>query len=660
MNKLLERMNVMSENKMILREVIDIGSTVSAFGYQLYTMDTDGDWLPDPSERNTWYCPTIIVEKEKNPTAVFEKDLFGVGALEAIRKKDVTASSEFKQYLYHSEGEKFEEAKRLTIKFMKFIRNVLETRHNISKEVYQNIPKEVYITVPLVASRGIAEEMLKIAREAGFTNANGYNEVKKIDEARSLADLILSDKLSSFRKSLNQMAKNPKEHQTVMFIDIGGLTVDINLALISYDKEKDYTLKQIGIWPQASDRKKVMHLGGGITLDMSIRDYLLKNGFIHPEVTEKLISAHGYLDFREFKERANNEFWMKGTAPDRLDGLGADPDSELYPEKNYRNEEEKHLTPDLFIREVAADYIKVLTDGIRKAIADGAEHSYAKEAGLKISEETLDWVFITGGGSNIFFIEDMLLGKLPDCIQNLNLKKIKSEPQRILGLQAQNKTLSCVQGGLLYTGKFILSAVSDYAIELNVYPRYLMKEAKLPIYTKTIPVMKKGDVLPLKIPFDMMIPFEYKSSLNGFDIQMELHQNDMVDISKKDSLGKISSGKNNMAVAKDAGKVVFEATKAAVPVLAAGLAGALLSGANIPMGKELMNGAKHAIANNSGNIRGKVNDYYADLNFARSHHETLHIQGCFMVDENRVLTGSIQAKAESVKEKEKPLLITLN
>ena len=138
----------------------------------------------------------------------------------------------------------------------------------------------------------------------------------------------------------------------------------------------------------------------------------------------------------------------------------------------------------------------------------------------------------------MFFMEDMLLGKLPEFIPNLRLEKIKHDPDRILGLNAENKTLACVQGGLLYTGKFILSAVSDYSLEISVYPKYVGKSTGTPLWKETFRIMKKGDVLPLEIPFEKKIPFEYKSNLKGFEVTLELLQNDMHDISKKKILEK--------------------------------------------------------------------------------------------------------------------------
>lgn len=650
----------MADRKMVLREVIDFGSTVSGMGYQLYQQDEQGKWIPLQEYRNTWYLPTVIVEKEKNPEAGLEEDLFGNTALLKSKKSNVKASAEFKQYLYNPEGSQYQEAKRLTTKFLGFMRTILESRHNISKEVYETLDKEVYITVPLVASNGIADEMLHIAGNAGFTKGNGYGKVEKMDEARSLTDLVLSVQDSKIGDALYSLAKNPKEYQTILFMDIGGLTIDMNLALIRYDEKDDYAFRQIGIWPQASDRKKVTHLGGGITLDMALKEYLLTNGFVHPQVVEEGIKARGYMDFREFKEYANNEFWMKGETVDRLQGLGADINANLYPEKNYKKAWEQQLSPGLFIKEVAADYIKTIITGIRTALQDGANHTYARELGLDIREETLDWIFITGGGSNMFFMEDMLLGKLPEFIPNLRLEKIKDDPDRILGLDAENKTLACVQGGLLYTGKFILSAVSDYSLEISVYPRYIGKNSGAPLWKETFRIMKKGDVLPLEIPFDKKIPFEYKSNLKGFEVSLELLQNNMHDISRKENIGKMASIKNNMAVASDVGNGLFQAGKVVAVGLGGLAAGAILSGMNNPEGQQILNATKHAIVNHRNEIKNSWKSFKKNLDFANAHKETLEIKGSFVVDKERVLSGTISATSLSTKDNQKPLTITLN
>lgn len=651
----------MEEKKFLLREVIDFGSTVSGMGYQLYQQDEQGNWIPQKDYRNTWYLPTVIVEKDKNPEARLETDLFSNTALLKLKKSNVKASTEFKQYLYNPEGDQYEEAKRLTTKFLEFMRTILESRHNISKELYETMEKEVYITVPLVASFGISDEMLKIAQNAGFTEQNGYNKVEIMDEARSLTDLVLSADDSRIKDVLNGLAKNPKEYQTILFIDIGGLTIDMNLALIRYDEKENYALQQIGIWPQASDRQKVNHLGGGITLDMALKDYLLANQFVHPQVTENMINAHGYMDFREFKEMANNDFWMKGKTVERLDGLGVDVNADLYPEKNYKSAFEQQLSPELFIKEVAADYIKTIIAGIRTALSDGANHQYAKDLGADIQEETLDWIFITGGGSNMFFMEDMLLGKLPEFIPNLKFEKIQKDPKRILGLNAKNKTLACVQGALLYTRKFVLSAVSDYSMEISVYPKYIGTKANYPLWKETIQIMKKGDILPIEKSFEKEIPFLYETNLTGFEVYLELLQNDMHDISKTENIGKMATAKNSLAVAKDIGNIAFQSGKVvAVGLGAAAVVGALSAVGKSHEGQRFVNMAKSVWVNNRYAIKNSWNDFKSNLDFANKHQETLKLQATFTVDKDRVMSGTLSATSLSTEDNQKPLTITLN
>ncbi len=635
----------MEENRYLLREVIDFGSTVSGMGYQLYQQDKNGNWIAQEEFRNTWYLPTVIVEKDKNPEAGLESDLFGNTALLKSKKANVKAATEFKQYLYNPEGNKYEEAKRLTTKFLGFMRTILESRHNISKELYETVEKEVYITVPLVASNGIANEMLQIARDAGFTKKNGYTKVEKMDEARSLTDLVLSVQDSKMNDALYCLAKNSNEYQTILFIDIGGLTIDMNLALIRYDEKEDYVLQQIGIWPQASDRKKVNHLGGGITLDMALKTYLLKNGFVHPEVTENIINARGYMDFREFKESANNEYWLKGETVDRLDGLGVDINANLHPENNYKKSFDQQLSPELFIKEVAADYINTIITGIRTVLNDSANHKYAKDLGLDIREETLDWIFITGGGSNIFFMEDMLLGKLPDFIQNLRLEKIKNDPDHILGLDAENKTLACVQGGLLYTGKFVLSAVSDYILEISVFPQYIGKKAEKPLCKKLVRIMKKGDILPIEKSFEKTIPFVYTASLTGFEVGLELRQNNMHDIAKKEHIGQFFNSKSGVARVSDATNVLYKSGKT-VAAVGLGLASTLVSKLDSSKGKQVKKKALDVFAKNS--------------NYFNKHDETLELKATFTVDKERIMSGTISVTSLSTKDNPEPLTITLN
>ena len=171
--------------------------------------------------------------------------------------------------------------------------------------------------------------------------------------------------------------------------------------------------------------------------------------------------------------------------------------------------------------------------------------------------------------------------------------------------------------------------------------------------------MKKGDVLPKEIPFKKEIPFEYKANLTGFEVSLELMQNDMQDISKKETVGKIASAKNSLAVASDVGNGLIQVGKVAGIGLGV-VAGIALSGANPSAGRQLMNAAKCAIVNHQNEIKNTAKNFVKDLDFANAHNETLKIEGIFTVDKERVLSGTLSATSLSTKNNQKPLTITLN
>ena len=257
-------------------------------------------------------------------------------------------------------------------------------------------------------------------------------------------------------------------------------------------------------------------------------------------------------------------------------------------------------------------------------------------------------------------MEDLLLGKFPEFIPNLKLEKIQNDPERLLGLNAENKTLACVHGGLIYTGKFVLSAVSNYSLEISVYPKYIGKKANTPLYKDTLRIMKKGDVLPKEISLKKDIPFEYKANLTGFEVSLELMQNDMHDIAKKETIGKMASAKNSLAVASDVGNGLFQVGKVAAVGLGGVIAGAVISGVNPSAGKQFMNAAKYAVVTHKKEIRNTAKDFVKDLDFANAHNETLKIEGIFTVDKERILSGTLSATSLSTKNNQKPLTITLN
>lgn len=652
--------------KRIIRLAIDLGSTVSAMGWQLLEKD-DGGFIWETVSGFGWEktFPTIILQKKKNTAAPWQGDLFAENAVKALHKADLessgtlTADLGFKEGIFSTDPNRQEEAAKLAVLFLGYLRRYFESNHNMSEEEFKTIDKEVYITKPLIATIGADMRLLDIAKKAGFVPKNGYSSVKKMDEVRALADLAMLGACSPLRSELeNELLVNPQGRKYALFIDIGGLTADISVVEIRRADGNDYQFIQLGMWPTPGAGQNA--LGGGVMLDIAIKNYLEAHGFIHSEFTKKIIGLRKYMDFSEFKIAANDDFWVKGKTPGSLNGLGADSDSNCTPPRDYEQYEEEWLSPERMIRDVGADYIRILTEGVREAIRIAQDANGSSDSGL--CEENIDWVFLTGGGSQIFFLKMMLLGMLPkDVFPNqLRMEKLKSWPGRILENTAESPTLSCITGTLAYSGRMLLSANAEYDIELALYPNYPLKTEKEPLRTILVPLLKKGEPLPKTVAEQTaLIPFTSTASMSGIRLEIRLLQNEQTDASSEGKWAtKMVAGKDLKTVAKDTGGLLVEGGKALAPV-AVGLAAALSSTVNPGLGKQLFNTAKAVWANNSGGVRDKCHKIYSDLDFNREEADMLEVRYSFTVDKDRILGGQVSVTANTIRGQEKVLELNL-
>ena len=316
----------MSDYKM--RIAIDFGSTVSALAWNLWERETpNGDFALVENAGWKMQFPTLIAKKSQNPDVPFDKDLFGEDVLDVMRQyPGLKVISEFKHGLYDSSSEEFQTSCRLTAAYLNFLRRFLENNHDLLDEVFSAAEKEIWYTTPLISSYDTNQVMQALLVEAGFTPKNGYGSFKKLDEATSLSGLAMSSNNELLQESLRKTAADNHRRELALFIDIGGLTADINLVSfywgLNASGEWSIQFQQLGCWPEPSTRKKTAaELCGGLALDQALRGYLEKNHFVNPEVVEEAVKLHGYMDFREFKEQSNDYYWRHGGTRDTLDGL---------------------------------------------------------------------------------------------------------------------------------------------------------------------------------------------------------------------------------------------------------------------------------------------------------------------------------------------------
>lgn len=653
----------MSNYKM--RIAVDFGSTVSALAWNLLEQKSPNAGF-SPVAGTGWRMqfPTIIVEKAQNPAAPFDSTLYGEDALAVLKElPGVKTHTEFKHGLYDPTDEGFQESCRLTILFLGYLRGFLECNHDLSDELFRAAEKEVWYTTPLISAYDSNQLMQNLLMAAGFTPENGYGQFRKLDEATSLSSLALSSNNALFQRAIRKSVKDPHRKELALFIDIGGLTADINLVFFYYgvgaSGEWAVQWQQLGCWPEPSNRKKTATaLCGGLALDQALCHYLMENRFVNPEVVQESLEQRGYLDFREFKEQSNDLYWRVGGTRDTLDGLGADSDRDLLPKADYEKSTGKRLTPERFMTEVASEYIETLTNAIRSVIKNGAAHEAAE--GMDVREETIDWIFLTGGGSNIFFLRPMLRGRLPQDLPTLNLEKIKQQPARILpddlDTALLDHTMNCVNGALCYTGDFIASSPADYQIMIRFIA--LDGENQTVIQEKAIPLMTKQEILPVERSGEFAFTYHYTSGLKGIQCELVLLQGGEENITAVGSAVDTSiASKTGQAVAKDSMaktgrgvvKTVARTLPAAVPAVAAIIFAAVTQQGPPP---EAVNTLKNAFLAKRYEINREIESAQETLNNTANRitsdgDDTMHVSYRFSVDEERHITCQLVTKSKS-------------
>lgn len=654
----------MREYKM--RIAVDFGSTVSALAWNLLERKTPKAGY-SLVEGNGWEksFPTVIVEKSQNPGQSFENNLYGEDALDVLKKQPgVKAATEFKHGLYDPNSPDFRESCRLTVLFLGYLRQFLESNHNLSGEIFSTAEKEVCYTTPLISAYNANLIMQEMLLQAGFTPENGYARLKKMDEVTSLSSLALSSKNSLFKEEMKKLEQDENGLALALIIDIGGLTADINLVLFRYDVGPagywDYQCQQLSCWPEPSSHEKTADsLCGGLALDQALCRYLMTNGFIHPQMVQEALEQRGYMDFREFKEQSNDYYWRLGRARDTLDGLEmVDYARGLIPEANFEATPTKCLTPERFMTEVAADYIRALTQAIRSVIREGAAHEAAQ--GLDIREETIDWVFLTGGGSNIFFLRPMLCGQLPQGLPELNLKKIKSSPERILPDENDSSlldhTMNCVNGVLCYSGNLVASSPADYQIQM----RFVSSDGtnSTVIHEQTVPLVTKRDILPVERSGAFDFTYHYTSSLRDIRCELLLLQSGEENISAVGAaVDPSSASKTSDAETKDslarAGRGAVNTAKRLLPAVGYIVAaGALVFLQQQEGAKDFARAARNAFFVNRHEFESEIHSIQDNMGeFANritsDGDDTMHVTYLFRVDEERHIICQLTAESKS-------------
>ena len=172
---------------------------------------------------------------------------------------------------------------------------------------------------------------------------------------------------------------------------------------------------------------------GGREVDRAIFDYLVKEECLIPRFANECWEhGTGKTLFRKLKEN-NNEALRAGKP---IASLGAirtacgDPDEMETPARKYKD---CLITQDIFENRICERYINSLCQALHDVLRD------------KVGEDEVDGIFLTGAGSRLYFVHDLLLGRYGR--EPLAFKQIQQDQSRLFD-RYRDPATCCAEGAI--------------------------------------------------------------------------------------------------------------------------------------------------------------------------------------------------------------------
>lgn len=436
-----EAISMKPEHTYWLHTGIDFGSTNSVMAWRLYKWSDENGWQPDAQNNkpnNIVRCPTILVFKKDNPNhpsvQAEEEDVIAGKRAEELAndsQEPATARTNFKPVFYDApEGSpEHQQALDLVGLFMKHLYQLYQSEilSCLPNQVQEDLCSTVHISTPVRAEKKHRDAMAALAREAGFPSDGKRNFIDMSrNEAECVMHLAVDANMSNLQK-LMQMS-NAKSALNLLFVDVGGSTTDIELI-----KQELHTAGKstqvLAMWP----KENVQYMLGGCEVDRAIFDYLIGEGCLIPRFANECWEhGTGKTLFRKLKEN-NNEVLRAGKPIVSLGSIRTacgDPDEEELPPRKYKD---CIITQDVFEHRICAHYIDSLCQALHEVLRD------------KVGEDELDGVFLTGAGSRLYFIHDLLLGRHGS--NPLRLVQLQQDESRLFD-QYKDPATCCAEGAI--------------------------------------------------------------------------------------------------------------------------------------------------------------------------------------------------------------------
>ena len=462
--------------KYLLKVSIDFGSTNTVMAWRVYEADENGK-LTISETLNAVnpvdHIPSIMLFKADNPNnPSVTQDCYGEKAERIIRDSNTppVVCDNFKQYLYTSapDSPKFQKGVELTTKFFSCLREkyMVDIYNKLPNYVRKEMKTVLYLSTPVRAAAPHITIMRKIAMEAGFTEVNGIHEIcTDYDEARCVVRYAMDARKEDMQDILAKAGR--PGGAMLLFIDVGGSTMDVSLQNFRIGLDGTETMDPISFWPSAD----VKYPLGGCQIDQAIKDYLVAEGFAHPEYTaDKWDNGDSKFRFRIFKEENNDLLNRNEPIPKlgRLASVCYDKDEDIFPAKNYNTGTQK-INVDVFESQICCTYIDNILEAIRQVFK---ENQRPIENRPPVTPADVDAIFLAGAGSRLYFIPKILTGNAARDGKLLDPGFIQIKNSHSLLFDNWEDPSECCALGALVEQEKVVSpnyARDNYYIKIRLY-----------------------------------------------------------------------------------------------------------------------------------------------------------------------------------------------
>lgn len=390
---------------------VDFGTSTSVIRIKRYENGKPVGEMLDTKEvifAGNGMVPTLVSRKNGDASVCY----YGYEAKQ--KKTNYSNYHSFKMDLESDDPEKRILARGLTADFYGYLAKQYKSQSEGGHFGSSDDRERTIVSYPVKWSEETKEFVLETAKKAGFPNVTG------MDEAQAAIQAVIVMNAEYLReKGLLQR----ETAANILLIDMGAGTTDLVLARhIPGDAPKTEVLNT---WPK----------GGSIQFGGREVDSLLRNYFqqlLRDEDAKKVEKIFRRVGVDKFKS------WKESTVSPAL--LKEDSVSDFSALDDMLEDEEiglEYCLDRACFENCLADYLKQLPELINGCL---------ENAGMGGGE--IDLVIVTGGHSQWYFVNEMLMGKMPQ-FGNLDMSRIRENPARIIPISRPQETVAL---GLAYSG----------------------------------------------------------------------------------------------------------------------------------------------------------------------------------------------------------------